>query len=113
MRIAVGASADPTEKRLHGSRITSRVAVAPTGTILRVPLRETVTDYDGIGRAGEERQALQPRRTMMTKRAVAWLPLVSTAEQVTFVRPTRKRAPDRGRQAARKGPSRSSTAVTR
>jgi len=47
----------------------------------------------------------------MAKRAVALLPLLSATVQVTVVRPTRKRLPDFGRQAARTEPSVASVAL--
>lgn len=52
------------------------------------------------------------RFTVTTRRAVATLPLSSTAVQATFVRPTRKMLPDLGRQAVGSGPSVVSAALT-
>ena len=48
----------------------------------------------------------------MAKRAVALLPLLSLAVQVTVVRPTRKRLPDFGLQTAGNVPSVASVALT-
>jgi hypothetical protein len=51
--------------------------------------------------------------TVITKRAVAALPLPSTAVQLTLVLPTRKTLPDLGKQAAGTTPSVASLALTR
>lgn len=48
----------------------------------------------------------------MTNRAEALFPLVSLAVQVTTVRPTLKKEPERGRHAAGTAPSTASRAVT-
>jgi hypothetical protein len=48
----------------------------------------------------------------MTKRALVALPLLSTGEQVTVVRPTGNRLPDFGRHAEGSGPSVASVALT-
>jgi hypothetical protein len=52
------------------------------------------------------------RVTLTMKVAVLVLPLVSVAEQVTRVRPTANRRPDRGEQVTGTTPSTSSCAVT-
>jgi hypothetical protein len=52
------------------------------------------------------------RRTVTTKPAVVVLPLVSTAEHVTFVRPVLNRLPDLGLQDTGTAPSTSSLAVS-
>ena len=49
---------------------------------------------------------------MTVNRAVAVFPLLSVAEQVTFVRPILKRLPEAGRHETATGPSTSSVAVT-
>ena len=51
-------------------------------------------------------------RTVMTKCLVLTFPLVSLAVQVTAVRPTLKKAPERGLQEAPTAPSTASRAVT-
>src|SRR6187551_2957474 len=57
-------------------------------------------------------RAYRCRRTVILKLAVPALALVSVAEQLTRVRPMRKRVPERGRHVTGTGPSTSSVAVT-